>query len=76
METGADQIRTGGGADTVSYAERVADVTVDLTDGTDVSGNAEDGTAGNRDLLDDVENAAKLIAAFAQKLSADLDFKR
>ncbi len=26
--------------------------------------------------LDDVENAAKLIAAFAQKLSADLDFKR
>ena len=26
--------------------------------------------------LDDVENAAKLIAAFAQKLSAELDFKR
>jgi endoglucanase len=26
--------------------------------------------------LDDVENAAKLIAAFAQKLTADLDFKR
>ena len=26
--------------------------------------------------LDDVENTAKLIAAFAQKLTADLDFKR
>jgi putative aminopeptidase FrvX len=26
--------------------------------------------------LDDVENTAKLIAAFAQRLSADLDFKR
>ena len=26
--------------------------------------------------LDDVENAAKLIAAFAMRLSADLDFRR
>jgi endoglucanase len=26
--------------------------------------------------LDDVENTAKLIAAFARRLSADLDFRR